>query len=304
MKNPKKVVRKAAEARKQSVNKEAIRKAQTNDDTAETVEASKQGEIIPGKMSAVGIPSPFPIRAEDVADLCAILGKLPKVTKSCDYRNTREIHEPMMFGIWAKMFLSELAFPLEVEKSEAPDFVIQLVGKKIGLEVTRIDNPHAQEFRAMQDKGVDKGGIPSGPFMSPRCKMSKKQAKEHLICPKGEPIVGDPGPDTIMKEVERIVSKKSTKLRGFFREGAPCECDLIIDYNGNPDNSWFAGFRREHPECEEHRNKLLGWLNQSLIPQICGEGILRRVVIFSFDGRSCFIVNARSETADFELVKD
>ena len=245
--------------------------------------------------------SPGVVRAKDEAVLCAwneaelrgqleSLSPLVMVKKSADYGPKRN-HEPMMLGAWVKTFMSELRFPLEVEKSEKPDFLIHSDGKYIGLEVTRIDNPNLQRFRDMQDKGV----IPRGSFRVPDRKMSKAEAKKHMDC--REPVFRDPGPDpapdTIAEEIIRVVGEKTDKLRDFSRGGAPC--DLIIDHNANPDGSLFMGFRTEYPECKLHRDRLMARLRQELVPRIRKDKILRRVVIANVGGGSstCFIADAR-----------
>ena len=319
MKATKKAVRKAAEAREKAKDKN-IRKARVNGDVAGTAEA------------------PI-LRARDKEELRAQLEKLSpkrKVPTSADYHRKKN-HEPMMLGIWVGIFLDELRFPFRAEQngqSVPPDFFICSDGEGIGLEVTKIENEVTQRFdaihrRILEDppenlrsdaiaagippKTVDlmlenKGWVYRTPdtnfFQSPDgSDMGPKEAREkvmaHLICPRGGFNV-NPGIDTIAACIMERVSSKTETLRKNARKdrkGVPCE--LIIDCNHLPGNEVFAGF---HDECIGHESKrkgLLDRLRQNLIPKISADGVLRRVAVFSFGGRSCFIADARSGKSEF-----
>lgn len=319
MKTTKKAVRKAAEARKKAKDKN-IRKARVNGDAAGTAEA------------------PI-LRARDKEELRVQLEKLSpkrKVPTSADYHRKKN-HEPMMLGIWVGIFLDELRFSFRAEQNSQsipPDFSICSDGEEIGLEVTKIDNEVNQRFAAIArgilenpPENLRSGAIAAGTppeivdralenkqwvrrrpdsnfFRSPDgSDMGRKEAREkvmaHLIFPNGGFNV-NPGIDTIAECIMERVSSKTETLRKNARKdrkGVPCE--LIIDYNQLPDNSVFGGFRSTLPGHEWKREGLLDWLRQNLIPKIRADGVLRRVVVFSFDGRSCFITDARSGKSEF-----
>lgn len=264
------------------------------------------------------LSSLFPLRAASEAALCAQLRGLAKEIGGGDLHN-KEIHEAAALVDWLGIFRSELRFPLEVGRSEAPDFLVQMGEEEIGLEITRLTNPHVQHVRAMQKAGR----VPPGSFWTPGKRPSKEDA-ENLVTGRGPRkelwrklgIGGwtfgpKPGLRSFTKAVKNIVDAKSGKLaRGF--HARPHRTDVLISYEMAM-GARFQGFDLQDKIGKHgnfHREGLMNWFRNDLIDCIRKRAAIRRVVIVGFTGHAegkfwpYFIGNAWTGEAEFGKLSD
>ena len=260
----------------------------------------------------------FPFYAANQAALCANLRMLAQQIHEEDIREgnlfDKNVHEAASLVDWLGIFQQELRFPLEVEKTETPDFVVRMGDRKIGLEITRLTNPNVKHMRMMQENGI----ISHGSFWEPRKRPSKEDG-DNLVIRNGLrkdlrrklgiggwTIGHKPGLQNFTNEIKKIVNKKAGKLRGLSCEW-PRQTEIFIDYEGIV-GSKFRGFDSpsRFKNSTPHKEGLIRWFCNDGIDCIRKESVFRRIVIVGHAEKPWhyFVGDAWSGTAEFHKFSD
>ncbi|MCG9691297.1 hypothetical protein L1D55_05920 [Vibrio sp. Isolate22] len=126
-----------------------------------------------------------------------------------------------------------ISFPISIEKSEKPDYWIEMSGKTYGVELTEIIHSDYARAQTLPEVQNDKSVLDSSLFKWGQASRSTNELREIATKEKltGAPWVGDSVEREFAQSIADTVVGKQKKLKAHYKRA---DVDVLLIYHNQP----------------------------------------------------------------------